>query len=189
MILDHSNSRSIFGSTLRSNLPAVRDGDMASATIPHLDVSAVRSIIDAARTAPHTGERQRVSDRGPLQRLSPSVRGVGAAPPGPGAVGYGLGRPRHGQGAQVQAGGTERLAVGQMHAYAYRLGLPRESRGHQVNTEAAVCRGHPQRHRGGQMRIRSISSSESSSPERTHGRPGRARSPVTPRSFIVSIEV
>ena len=42
----------------RRNLPAVREGELAaSAAIPHLDVSAVRRLIDAARTAPQTGER------------------------------------------------------------------------------------------------------------------------------------
>ena len=42
----------------RWNLRAVREGELdASATIRHLDIPAVRRLIDAARTAPQTGER------------------------------------------------------------------------------------------------------------------------------------
>ena len=42
----------------RRNLPAVREGELAaSAAIPHLDISAVRLLMDAARSAPQIGER------------------------------------------------------------------------------------------------------------------------------------
>ena len=42
----------------RRNLPAVQEGELAaSPAIPHLDIPAVRRLIDAARTAPQTGER------------------------------------------------------------------------------------------------------------------------------------
>ena len=54
--LDQSVSWSARMALDRRNLPAIREGELGtSATIPHLDISGVRRLIDAARTAPQTG--------------------------------------------------------------------------------------------------------------------------------------
>ena len=134
----------------RRNLPAIREGELAaSATIPHLDIPAVRRLIDAARTAPQTGERNalliavlfdgclRVSEALQLRPLDLVQSEIGWA-----ARVVGKGR----KSGMVALSNS---LVGQLHAYAYRLALSMDdrffpvSRGrvHQIVTEAADSAG------------------------------------------------
>ena len=65
----------------RRNLPAVREGELAAdAVIPHLDASAVRRLIDAARTAPQTGERNALLIAAMFEGCLPVSEALGLRP-------------------------------------------------------------------------------------------------------------
>ena len=128
----------------RGNLPMPCGELDASSAIPHLDMSAVRRLIDAAQAAPKTGQRNalliatlvdgclRVSEALRLRPVDLIQSDMGWA------AWVGTGR----KSGMVALSNS---LVGQLHAYAYRLGLPEDnrffpvSRGrvHQIVTEAA----------------------------------------------------
>ena len=130
----------------RRNLPALRQAqDGAAESVPHLDAQAVRFLIEEARNAPQTGERNalliatlydgalRVSEALRLRPLD-------------------LVRSESGWAAQITGKGSKRgmvalspSLIAQLHQYAYGWVLQRDARFwpitrgrvHQIVTEAA----------------------------------------------------
>ena len=137
----------------RRNLPAIREGELGH--IRHDPAPGhFRSPPPHRRRPdrPSDGGEKRIADRRLVRRVSPGLRGPGAAPRGPGPVRHGLGRPRHGQGPQGRPGGPERPARGPIARLRLpALGLPRDSRFfpvsrgrvHQIIQEAADSAGIP----------------------------------------------
>ena len=113
----------------RRNLPAVREGELAaSAAIPHLDVSAVRRLIDAARTAPQTGERNGLLIAAMFDGCLRVSEALGLRPVDLVQSDMGWAARVMGKGRKTGMVALSAPLVGQLHAYAYRLGLPRDSR-------------------------------------------------------------
>ena len=129
----------------RRNLPAVREGELdSSSTIPHLDMLAVRRLIDVAQAAPKTVQRNALLIATLVDGCLRVSEALGLRP-------VGLIQSDMGWAAWMGTGRKSGMValsnsfVGQLHAYAYRLGLPEDnclfpvSRGrvHQIVTEAA----------------------------------------------------
>ena len=134
----------------RRNLPAIREGELAaSAAIPHLDVPAVRRLIDAARTAPQTGERNALLIAVLFDGCLRVSEALGLRPVDLVQSDVGWAARVVGKGRKAGMVALSAPLVGQLHAYAYRLGLPRDSRFfpvsrgrvHQIIQEAAESAG------------------------------------------------
>ena len=65
----------------RRNLPAIREAQQGAAeTVPHLDAQAVRRLIESARSASQTGERNGLLSPPSTTALSASQRPCGCVP-------------------------------------------------------------------------------------------------------------
>ena len=105
----------------RRNLPAVREGELAtSATIPHLDISAVRRLIDAARTAPQTGERNALLIAVLFDGCLRVSEALGLRPVDLVQSDMGWVARVMGTGRKAGLVALSSPLVGQLHAYAYR---------------------------------------------------------------------
>ena len=109
----------------RRNLPAVREGELdSSSTIPHLDMLAVRPLIDAAQAAPKTGQRNALLIATLVDGCLRVSEALGLRP-------VDLIQSDMGWAAWVGTGRKSGMValsnslVGQLHAYAYRLGAAR----------------------------------------------------------------